>query len=125
MDDDVFLGLGRHLLPIPRLIWQNQVSQNAQHSATALGFMSADHHRVRNFVVVEIPRAGKSLPPEFIAEKLDLPLTRVVTILDELEKHLTFLFRNERGEVVWAYPVTAEKTPHHVTFSTGEQTYAA
>ncbi len=125
MADNVLLGMGRHLLPIPSLIWHNQVSQNAQHNTQALGFMSADHHRVRNLVVLEIPRAGKPLPPEFIAAKLDLPLARVIALLDDLEKHMTFLFRNERGEVVWAYPVTAEKTPHRVTFSTGEQIYAA
>jgi len=38
---------------------------------------------------------------------------------------MTFLFRNKEGEVVWAYPVTVDKTPHHLTFSTGEQLYAA
>jgi hypothetical protein len=38
---------------------------------------------------------------------------------------MTFLFRNPMGEVAWAYPVTAEPTPHHVTFSTGERTFAA
>ncbi|OGO41196.1 MAG: hypothetical protein A2Z04_05735 [Chloroflexi bacterium RBG_16_57_9] len=27
--------------------------------------------------------------------------------------------------VVWAYPVTVARTPHHLTFSTGEQVYAA
>jgi hypothetical protein len=49
----------------------------------------------------------------------------VNTILDDLEKKLTFLFRNEEGAVAWAYPVTVDKTPHHLTFSTGEQLYAA
>jgi hypothetical protein len=49
----------------------------------------------------------------------------VNAILDDLEKHMTFLFRNQAGEVVWAYPVTVEKTPHRVTFDTGETIYAA
>ncbi len=123
--DNMLMGWGKHMLPIPRAIWKNQVAQNAKRTAESLGFMSADHHRVRNLVVLEIPRAGNPLPPEFIAAKLDLPLVRVIALLDDLEKHMTFLFRNERGEVVWAYPVTAEKTPHRVTFSTGEQIYAA
>jgi hypothetical protein len=48
----------------------------------------------------------------------------VNALLDELEKKLV-LFRNEQGAVVWAYPATADRTPHHVTFSTGEQGYAA
>jgi hypothetical protein len=38
---------------------------------------------------------------------------------------MTFLFRNEQGAVAWAYPVTVDRTPHYVTFSTGEQVYAA
>jgi hypothetical protein len=50
---------------------------------------------------------------------------KVVHILNDLEKHMNFLFRNRQGEVTWAYPVTVEKTPHHLTFSTGEQIYAA
>jgi hypothetical protein len=49
----------------------------------------------------------------------------VVLFLDELEQHMTFLFRNAQGDVVWAYPVTVEQTPHRITFDTGEQLYAA
>jgi hypothetical protein len=120
MDDSVLLGLRRCMLPIPRSVWQKQAHGNAQ-----LGFMSDEHHRIRNFVVKELPRAGKPLSPHFIAQELRLPVTRTTDILDELEQRMTFLFRNEQGAVAWAYPVTVEHTPHHVTFSTGEQIYAA
>jgi hypothetical protein len=87
--------------------------------------MSEDHHRVRNYVVAALPRVGEPLSPAFIAQALDLPQTQVVDILDELERHMTFLWRNEEGAVTWAYPVTVDRTPHHVTFSTGERIYAA
>jgi hypothetical protein len=87
--------------------------------------MTDDHHRIRDFAVLELPRLGVPLPPELIGEKLDLPVDCVQAILDELEMHLTFLFRNEQGAVTWAYPVTVERTPHRVTFSAGERTYAA
>jgi hypothetical protein len=86
--------------------------------------MSPDHHRVRDFVVLELPRARAPLAPEAIAEALDLPIGRVGSILEELERHLTFLVRNERGAVSWAYPVTVEETPHHAIFSTGEEAYS-
>jgi hypothetical protein len=33
--------------------------------------------------------------------------------------------RNGRGEVSWAFPVTAEKTAHELRFSTGERCHAA
>ncbi len=95
------------------------------HDPFSLDFMSEDHHRVRNFVVAELPRAGIALPPAVIASRLDLPLEQVAHILDDLEKHLVFLFRNPQGEVAWAYPVTVDPTPHRVTFSSGEKIYAA
>jgi hypothetical protein len=87
--------------------------------------MSEEHHLVREFAVKELPRTGKPMPAEFIAGKLDLPLERVGVILADLEEHMTFVCRNEEGAVEWAYPVTASKTPHEVTFSTGERLYSA
>ena len=125
MNKRLLLGLARHMIPIPRLVWQRQVSSSAQNTKARLAFMSEEHHQVRNFVVRELPRVGEPLSPAVIAQALDLPLSRVNAILDELEKRLTFLFRNEERSVVWAYPVTVDPTPHHVTFSTGEQLYAA
>jgi hypothetical protein len=120
MKDNLLLGVSRYLLPIPRFVWQRQVRGGAQ-----LDFMSADHHRVRDFVVTEIPKAGKPLSPECIAQALGLPSDRLNVILDDLETHMTFLFRNRQGDVEWAYPVTAACTPHHVAFSSGERIDAA
>ena len=87
--------------------------------------MSEGHHRIRNWVVTELPRVGKPLSPERIARELRLPLDQVVGILDDLEKHMTFLFRDEQGAVEWAYPVTVAQTPHRVIFSSGERVNAA
>ena len=120
MDDRLLLGIWRCVLPIPSKIWRGIIKGDVD-----LGFMSADHHRVRNFVVEEIPRVGEPLTPAWISQKLSLPHSRVIEILDELERNMTFLFRNPEGAVTWAYPVTVEKTPHQVTFSSGEQIYAA
>ena len=113
------------MIPLPRLIWQRHITKSGQGARAGLAFMTADHHRVRDFVVRELPRLGKPLSPELIAESLALSREQVKLILDELEQHLIFLFRNEQGAVVWAYPVTFDHTPHHVTFSTGEQVNAA
>lgn len=125
MNNNLLLGLLRCMLPVPRPLWQMQVSRNARHLDAGLDFMSAEHHLIRNFVVRELPRVGKPSSPEFIAQNLNLPIAQVKTILDDLEKHMTFLFRNEQGAVTWAYPVTVDRTPHHVALSTGEQVYAA
>ena len=67
---------------------------------------------------------GEPISPEFIGQQLNMSVDRVNVILDELEKKL-ILYREGQEAVVWSYPVTAAKTPHHVTFSTGEQGYAA
>ncbi len=109
MKDRLLRGFGRYMIPIPRMLWQKQISKRAASLKTGLGFMSEEHHSVRNFVVRELPRVGEPLAPGFIAQKLSMPVDRVVVILDELEKHMTFLYRNSEGAVVWAYPVTVGK----------------
>jgi hypothetical protein len=45
--------------------------------------------------------------------------------LTDLEARKIFLFRDGEGSVVWAYPVTAEQTPHRIRFRSGETLYAA
>jgi hypothetical protein len=126
MNKALLLGTWKYILPVPRPIWQRQVAREARQTAEyGLDFMTEEHHRVRNFAVLELPRVGKPLSPTFIAERTNLPVARVTDLLDDLEKHLTFLYRNPQGEVAWAYPVTIDRTPHRITFSSGEQTYAA
>ena len=124
MRDSLLLGLGRHMIPIPRMLWERVVKAEARASRAGLSFMSEDHHRVRDFAVLELARAGAPLAPETIAEALDLAVPRVVSILEELEKHLTFVFRGDHRVVTWAYPVTVDETPHHASFSTGEEAFS-
>ena len=125
MSGTILLGRDREIKEIPRKMWEQHLSHIPQHSLTRLGFMSKQHHLVRYFVVRELPRLGLPIRPEIIAEGLQLSLARVNTILDELEKNLFFLVRNEQGAVSWAYPVTAEPTRHQLTFSTGERLFGA
>ena len=125
MSNKMMSGLWRFMLMIPPSLWEKQVAKAGKRMEASLGFMSEEHRLVHHCVVRELPLVGEPLPPEYVADKLDLSVDRVNGILDELEKHMTFLFRNIEGKVIWAYPVTIEPTPHHVTFSTGEQLYAA
>jgi hypothetical protein len=120
MDASLLMGIGHRMVPLPRFVWQRHVQGGAD-----LDFMTEDHHRVRNFCVTALPRVGEPLSPELIAAELCLSVEQVVAILDDLERHMTFLFRDERGAVEWAYPVTAAQTPHRLTFSTGERIHAA
>ena len=127
MKDRIMLGLWKYMLSVPPFLMdmKKQVVREKMRFEAAMGFMTEDHRRVHHFAVRELPNAGKPLSPDFIAGKLDLPRDRVGSALNDLEKHMTFLFRNREGEVTWAYPVTIDKTPHHLTFSSGEQVYAA
>ena len=124
MRDSLLLGLGRYMIPIPRMLWERLMQAEARETRAGLSFMSEDHHRVRDFAVLELPRTRAPLAPESIAEALGLPLPRVVSILEELEKHLTFVFRGDQRVVTWVYPVTVDETPHHASFSTGEEVYS-
>jgi hypothetical protein len=87
--------------------------------------MSAEHRLVHHYVVRELPRYGRPIPSDLVAQECALAPKRAAEILEDLERHLTFVCRDNDGQVVWAYPVTVEKTPHSITFASGEQLYAA
>jgi hypothetical protein len=125
MKNSLLLGFWRIMIRIPRPIWQQRVVRNARAAEKSIAFLTAEHHKVRDYVVREMPRISEPIPPKMIAGVLNMDLEVVISILDELEKNLTYLYRNEQGAVTWAYPVTVESTPHRIQFSTGESINAA
>lgn len=126
MKEVILVGRQEKIIDVAAVKWHEHLEMAQQHSSERLAFMTANHHRVRNFVVSELPRnQGKPLGAEAIAQRLGLPLATVAAMLDDLQKHLFFLVLNPAGEVSWAFPVTTEKTPHRLRFSSGEQIYAA
>jgi len=125
MKQKLMIGFWRCILNVPSFLWKKQIFKAKKKFETELAFMSEEHRLVHHFVVKELTYVSKPLSPNFVANKLRLAVDRVNIILDDLEQHMTFIFRNSLKEVVWAYPVTVEKTPHHLTFHTEEQLYAA
>lgn len=125
MKNKIMLGMWRYMINVPPVLLEKQRAKSKEKIMANLAFMTAEHRKLHHYVVRQLPFSGKPLKPDSIARSLDMELGRVKTMLDDLEEHMTFLFRNDQGEVVWAYPVTVEKTPHRVTFNTGEQVYAA
>ena len=125
MDKTVRLGRDYEIIEIPQHMWEGHLTAAPEHFEKRLSFMSPDHHRVRYFVVEEIARRCEAIPPERIAGALNLSVDQTQSILDDLERNLFFLFRNSEGAVLWAYPVTAEKTPHRITLDSGERLYGA
>ncbi len=125
MGNKLMAGVWRYILGVPPFLWERQIEKARQKVNRSIRFMTPEHKSIHHYVVRELPRYGAPIPPETVARELALPLERTKEILQDLEKHLTFLYRNENGEVTWAYPVTVEKTPHAVAFGSGEKLYAA
>ena len=125
MKENVYVRNGRKFIEMPRETWEQHIAQAPKDCSQILSFMTEEHHLIRYFVVRELPHIGKPIPPELISDELKMPLSMTNNILDDLERNLFFLVRNEQGEVSWAFPVTVDKTPHQLTFSTGERLNAA
>jgi len=125
MRNKLMAGVWRYLIGVPAILWEKQIEKSLHKVKRSTGFMTAEHRSVHHYVVRELPRLGRPMPPDLVARELALTPTRVTEILEDLEKHLTFVYRDEEGRVIWAYPVTVEKTPHAIAFDSGEQSYAA
>ena len=125
MTSNILIGEGPGFRREPESAWRKELANVLATPSPRLEFMTRAHHLVRDTVVTELPRQRAPLPPALIAEQTSLTVSEVETILTELEAGLFFLTRNVAGAVSWAYPVTAEPTPHRLHFSTGESIYAA
>ncbi len=125
MEEKILIGRDQEILEIPQATWKQGLAHIPQHSLSRLSFMTHAHHRIRYFVVEEMVNTQKPIEPEFISEGLNMPLDLVKPILEELERNLFFLVRNDQGAVAWAFPVTVEDTPHKMVFRGGERLYGA
>jgi hypothetical protein len=123
--DAILVGRGDQIRVQPFDPLRRQLESLENTRSPRLAFMTESHHRVRDFAVTELPRLGRALPPDHIAEGTRLPLDRVDALLNDLEVHLFFLVRDGERRVSWAFPVTSEKTPHRLELSTGETIFAA
>ncbi|MBA4422140.1 MAG: hypothetical protein C0390_03430 [Syntrophus sp. (in: bacteria)] len=125
MTNKLLIGFWRTMVGVPPVLWEKQIERMRHKVKKSTRFMSSEHRLVHHYVVRELPRVGKPIPVERVAQGLALGVEQTIEILKELEERLTFLYRNEQGQVLWAYPVTVEKTPHRITFGSGERLYAA
>lgn len=125
MTDTVLIARGGTLSSIPQSDWKRDVSAAPERIRQRLAFMTKEHHRVRSFIVRELPRLGRPITLRDISDALRISRVRTSAIVDDLERNLFFLARRGGEEVSWAYPVTVENTGHHLVFSTGERLDAA
>ncbi len=125
MRNKLMAGIWRYLVGVPPFLWEKQIKKAMGKVIRSTQFMTPEHRQVHHYVVKEMPYLAKPISSELVAENLGLNPNRALEILRELEKRLTFLSMNKDSEVVWAYPITVEKTPHAIKFNTGEELYAA
>jgi hypothetical protein len=125
MDPDVRIIQHGSLTSLPTVDWKRLVLAAIERGRKRLDFMSDEHHAIRRSAVTELVRAGRPIAPETFSRQLGISTSRTDEILDDLERNLFFLVRNEEGAVSWAFPVTTDRTPHKLTFSTGERLYGA
>ena len=125
MRSDILIGVGQHMRSMPDTAFVKSVKSLPVRMKARLVFMSRDHHMVRDFVVRELPRQDRPIPPIRIAQTTGLNLQTVSAVLTELERNLFFLVRDPDGNVSWAFPVTTSRTPHRLTFSMGEKIFGA
>lgn len=125
MSAPILHGVGRDILTLPEDGFVQAMRNLPARMSARLAFMTRGHHLVRDFVVRELPRQRHPLRPGRIAQTTGLELREVTRILADLEQHLFFLVRDAGGNVGWAFPVTTSRTPHRLTFSTGEKIFGA
>lgn len=125
MSAHILRGVGRDILYLPEDGFVQAMRDLPARMSARLAFMTREHHLVRDFVVRDLPRQSRPLRPGRIAQTIGLELRQVTRILADLERHLFFLVRDAGGNVSWAFPVTTSRTPHRLTFSTGEKTFGA
>ena len=123
MKATILMGVGREIHSVPDRAFVKSIKGIPARMAARLAFMTRDHHKVRDFVVRELPKEGKPLSPTQIGQVTGMSLQKVSAIVAQLEQNLFFLVRDRQGKVSWAFPVTADKTPHRLRFSTGERIF--
>ena len=124
-DGFVLLGRGADLVPILDAEWWQAHQAHAPRARQRYDALPPLHRSVRRAAVLRLVSTGRPVPPEDIAAELGAPLPDVAAAMADLERALFFLVRDGAGAASWAFPVTAEATPHHLAFSTGERLDAA
>lgn len=124
MSEKILLGVGRRMVRVPKWLFAAMARRDEKRIGKRRP-LTHDQRRVQHFVVREIARRREPIPSADIAAALDIPPDRVREMLGELERRMTFLYRSGGDDVVWAYPVTAEETPHQVQIDGGAAFSAA
>ncbi|MGE5048469.1 MAG: hypothetical protein ACM3PC_07890 [Deltaproteobacteria bacterium] len=121
----VLVGRGAGMVTLPEAEWWSSVQAHMPGARQRFDGLPPLLRAVRRAAVILVTRTGRPVPPQTVAAEVRAPIPEVVAALDDLERRLFFLVRDDRGDVAWAFPMTAVATPHHLTFPSGERRYGA
>ncbi len=124
-DASVLVGRGPRMETIPEATFWSELQDHLPRARRRFDDLPALHRAVRRAAVLELVRSGRPVPPQAVAAAVGAPVDDVQDALAELERRLFFLVRDAAGDVSWAFPVTADATPHRLAFSSGERLYGA
>jgi hypothetical protein len=120
-DPSVLLGRGEALVALPEAAWWKALQEHVPAGRRRFEALPPLHRALRRAAVLALVATGRPVPSEALCREVDAPLADVAAALADLERRLFFLVRDGAGAVAWAFPVTADPTPHHLAFSTGER----
>ena len=121
----VLKGENDKITPIPESVWMEELMASPPHIGRRLEFMTPDHHRLRNLAVTQVATGEGPVRVDWFAARLEMTPAEVDARLDELEQGLFFLVRDPEGHVNWAFPFSAEETPHQVDLGQERPTWGA
>jgi hypothetical protein len=119
------IRIGRFFVPVPDPLTQFLVVKESARWARIFAALSPMDAKVRQLAVQHLPAAHGPLSAAALVELAGLTFEEVRGSLDRLHRLLGFLAVDDDGAVTWAYPVSADNTPHQLTFETGERMTAA
>ncbi len=124
-EEVVRLGRGDDVVSLPEADWWRELQHHLPSARGRFDALPPLHREVRRAAVLELVRTARPVPPRALAARVGAPLDDVQAAVAELERRLFFLVRDAAGDVSWAFPFTADPTPHRLELSSGEQLYGA
>jgi hypothetical protein len=123
--DRLVLGRGPEIVVVEDAHWWSTLLAHVPAMRSRFDALPPLQRTLRRAAVLRVVATGRPAPPDALARDIGAPLREVAAALADLERRLFFLVRDAGGEVSWAFPVTADVTPHHLSFSSGERLHGA
>ena len=120
-----FLSLDKWLIPIPAFMIRNDVRSSGDLICQETRVVTDLERQVQFYVVQRISDTNQPVLPEDISTDLNIPLDKVISIIEKLESLKVFFYRYNSPGINWAYPVTSDEREYKLTFDDGKKCTAA